>query len=320
MIMEYVRSFRLGIIDLLGITVPGMLILLILSLSLAVPFLAVVSVIGESSDAISVASIWESMSSFYEAAKVLLWLGLILISYIVGYIIRLSTPDYLDKVSAERVVEEWEDDLDHADGESPQEDKWPYQGESDNKFPYFHFRDYLVARGFGENLAKLATWGNQKVAPDVGKRSKTIINMMKLDIAIKKPDLAAIIESNEAHIRLMSGTWIILTKCVPFALVGLATSILSVIGAMSSVKDLAYSPIISIASILVESILLLGMLWSKNQIEISFHYQRVRELTYILGCAYHVYTGGNAFIAPVASLPEFKILRETNRVSRSFKG
>lgn len=217
-----------------------------------------------------------------------------LLSYILGYIIRLTTPDFLDQISAQTIVKNWGRtekkkrnrfrDVVITSSKTPEADYWPFHGdpESKNKYPYYYFKEYLIARGH-PNLANLVTWGPPNIEGRV-KRSKTAINMMKLYVYNTNSHLSSIIEANEAHIRFMSGTWRAISKNILFVILGIVISLTSLV--YDRFTNSVFSTTLVI-SFLQGTIHLFAMLWAKKQIESFFHYQRVRELTYIVACAYY---------------------------------
>jgi hypothetical protein len=108
---------------------------------------------------------------------------------------------------------------------------------------------------------------------------------MKLEVSVASPELSAVIESNEAHVRLLSGTWKAMGVCLPLVLVGLAISILDFLLLRSGYLQNPQSPS-PLLWILQGVILLIAMLWARIRIANLFHYQRVRELTHILFCRF----------------------------------
>lgn len=278
--IEILRALRLGVVNLFGIAVPGFLLLFLLVLGFLVPGIAAaLHVAGPVRGPLSAAS-----SSVAVAVIVA-----VILSYVVGYILRLSSPDELDLVSAKKVL---------AQMDAEDIDQWPFRGDEKEKWPYFHLRAYLKARHL-EHLLYLVKWGPDqavKGASTTGKRSKTAVNSMKLEISLRSPALAAAVESNEAHVRLMSGTWLSLRASYVPVMIGLAISIVAhaathaawircCLPLSNSVLTPGSAPNYLVMCLI--GITLLGsMRWSQMRIESLFHYRRVGELVFIVMAAH----------------------------------
>jgi hypothetical protein len=292
---DCLRFLRLGLINILGVTVPGLLLLGFFAVGVFLPvailLVAVCQECLQSDQAISIAA----LSGIWAGNRLILSILVLVIAYVVGYIIRLSTPDDLDRVSARHVLDKMAREVQDKDHSpiTPEErvqaaldDHWPTRLEEGDKFPYNHFRDYLESRGL-TSLATLVKWGSPG-EKGLSKRSKTHVNTMKLQVLAKSPDLSAVIESNEAHVRLMFGTWVAIMACWRLMFVGVCVSaiglaILAVPGCRQI--QLAHPPFAT--TLIIGIALLVGMYWARTRIESLFHYQRVRELTHIVACAYY---------------------------------
>jgi hypothetical protein len=200
----------------------------------------------------------------------------LILAYVIGYILRLSTPDELDKRSTEIVLK----DMERAGQGSVMKDRWPIRLDDEgNKFPYFHFREYLDHRKH-HDLAACVKW-DEKV------RSKTFVNKMKLETLVRSPQLSAIIESNEAHIRLLFGTWSACRVCLLFVAGGVVVSILGYVLPLlrqDSSPGTMFSHLSYEIWVCITVLLLLGTIAAKRQIEKLFHYRRVRELFDVVAC------------------------------------
>jgi hypothetical protein len=113
---------------------------------------------------------------------------------------------------------------------------------------------------------------------------------MKLETSFRCPQLSAIIESNEAHIRLFFGTWSACRVCLKPTVVGVTVSVLGVIISMSRPNPTLFSDLPQLSYVawgFITLLLLLGTIGGKKQIEKLFHYRRVRELFDVVAC-YHL--------------------------------
>jgi hypothetical protein len=207
---ELIKSIRVGAVDFFGIIIPGILLIAMCALGFFMPLLLIIM------DILGVAINWQEALS---KNTTLIFSTLVIFSYVLGYILRLSSPDELDRESAKIVIKQEKKFNLNFD-----EDGWPYDlGNSTEKYPYSKFRDYLQKRGHLELTEELVTWCPDRdftegaVWDDVvhtdkspipkTKRSKSAINEMKIKVRVQCPELSALIESKEGHIRLMAGTW-----------------------------------------------------------------------------------------------------------------
>lgn len=336
------RSIRVGTVDFFGILIPGLLAVVVYAVGFFIPlFLLVLNATGG------------DMTVIPDDPTLLSFIVFVLLafSYVLGYIIRLSSPDVLDRISARNVIiqemerrseQMWIDEMtrkhlpkdetgEKAVGKKgPEEvkqqpkkgkglenevrvanriiaqnaavrklvrlfspkkivseketfanfiekDGWPYNpDEPMDKYPYFHFCAYLERRGH-EHLKDLIIWGSK--SEDLkARRSKSVINRMKMNVRINCPELSGHLESKEGHIRLMAGAWAAFRLSIwPVTVVTVITTALAIM-----YKDLYRCLIYTFVNIN----LLAVMLYSKNQIEKLFHYRRVSELFHIVQAAY----------------------------------
>lgn len=279
--VEFFRFFRLGVVNLLGVTVPGFLVLFLLGVGFVLPLAAVFDDTAMVPAGHEPARLVSSMHDLYLENRGIAISLVLIFSYLIGYLLRLSSPDVLDRVSAERVLDAMGAGSGKPGGQAAAEDEWPFRGEPDNKFPYFHFREYLESRGLTD-LATHVEWGPPG---DRGKRTKKQVNLMKLEIALLSPQLSAEVESNEAHVRLLAGAWQAI-RIGKWPVVGGILASLVGTGLNLKVGEIGAARGFLFASVLLV-VLAAGMLWAKRRTESLFHYQRVRELTQIVG-SYHL--------------------------------
>lgn len=316
--VQFARSFRLSVVSLFGIIIPGFLILLLVIFGFATPVMMVAfDVLG---NLFSEQRVFEAAGNnllkIYQSNKFITWLFLIIVAYVVGYIIRLSSPDHLDIKSARQLYKKAEkiadedakkgakDDV-RIDFEQKPKPSEPEKGDHSSKkgawrtffkkkkplppikgdkFPYRKYREYLEKRGL-EKLVKLVVWGPDET--DFKQRSKTHVNLLKIKIAALKPELSEIIESNEAHVRLLFGTWYAVKTSFWLTMIGIALTVIA--GSLRLDSGLhggsGFWPACYVYFMVSAALLLCGLLWAKEKIERQFHYQRVRELTQIIICA-----------------------------------
>ncbi len=278
MMTDILRSLRLGIINILGITVPGLIVLFYVAIGFLAPCILLIrdlttATIGPLPSGVPRLPPIGTVDPAAGTAVVLL------VAYIIGYVFRLSTPDDLDERSATWAVRKKMNGVAGAT-----EDAWPFRMEDGNKFPYFHFREYLEKRNH-KDFARLVDWDE-----DEHKRSKTSVNRLKLETHARSPRLSALIESNEAHIRMLFGAWLAVRLCRGLLVIGFTCSTIGFVRSivLADPRHLlfAYS-----AWMVVTSAIVIGAWLSARHIERLFHYRRVRELFDVVACAYFAREG-----------------------------
>jgi hypothetical protein len=268
---------------------------------------------------------------------------LVIFSYFLGYILRLSSPDVLDRKSAIKVI--WGEYTKSLQSDAPltirdqivsikdaprafkkwaglltvswrdvkkwiKKDGWPFDPSNPkDKYPYLHFRKYLEKRGHEQLARELATWEPEaekadtisqsvdeperkplKPSSSAGRkqRSKSIVNMMKMSIRLYCPDLSSLVESKEAHIRLMAGTW----TAFKFAQwpIWIALILLAIANFdpqwVESVLSMQLTGHNYLVYMFINLNLLLVIFLCNRRIENLFHYRRVSELFHIVQAAY----------------------------------
>lgn len=264
--IQTLQLFRIGVINLFGITVPGFLMLMFLLLGLFIPG---INIATEFSDLK-----WQIIFKIYSENTFIIIFLFIILSYILGYILRLSSPDDLDKISAKKVLKRL----------TPKEQEvWPYTDKPYDKFPYYNFGEYLKARDL-EHLLEHVKWGDE--TDNTKKRSKTVVNIMKIDIMHNCSTLYSFIEANEAHIRLLSGTWLAIKDTRRLILCSAIIYVLFILY-IAFLLHLSHIKIFDhIFFCLTLIFVFFSISWAKKRIENLFHYRRVNELLSIVHSAY----------------------------------
>ena len=236
-----------------------------------------------------------SLTSFISTFNLELSFTILVFSYVFGYILRLWSPDKLDFISAKKVLRDFEQP------NSPY--SWPYTGIKNDKYPYFNFRGYLKLRNHLD-LVEFVKWGpddskdtystvlkqnivfDQDSIKDTIKRSKTIINSMKMEIRVKNPDLNQFIEMKESHIRLMSGIWTAFRLSMytigPIFLLLFALCIAPPWRNFTLIPHTSTSDGFYPFFFVLNVVILLIMGFSIRRIEKLFHYRRVSEIFHII--------------------------------------
>ena len=285
---EVLRFFSLGVVNLLGIIFPGLMFILLSFATVIWPTMELLHKFYPSGSENHFPIGWATLNQSYNWNSPIAIVAGFMVSYVIGYILRLTTVDKLDMISAKKVFKQMENDYkkncphqeDHDTQHAAiQEDCWPFRGGPADKFPYLHLKSYLEKRGLA-NLAELVTWSDDPKPKDSNgfQRSKKVINNYKIEVFNKSPQLSSIIESNEAHIRLTFGTWRVSKMFLWISLSVIAT--LLIISALSPHLLLHQLSLL----IFIELLIALLLFFAKKMIENLFHYQRIKELVQILVC------------------------------------
>ncbi len=282
------KAIRIGTVDFFGVLVPGVLVITMWGLGFFLPIMALVIDLSN-------AEMYQIPIDTNNAILILFFL--IIFSYVFGYILRLTSPDELDRKSARHVI-----DKEIRDGTNIETDEWPFDPKNEkDKFPYLNFRNYLIVRGHEHLTENLVIWGSDDESraesqPDKkksgettfkGQRSKSIVNKMKMEIRFYCPELSFFLEGKEAHIRLMSGTWAGFKFSMAFVVIAFViTMFFGICQLFNWVPATWVSAHNYFVFSFIDLSLWLSMFFANKQIEKLFHYRRVSELFHIVQAAY----------------------------------
>lgn len=146
------------------------------------------------------------------------------------------------------------------------------------EFPYHFLKQYLLDRGL-TYLAAHVPWDSLNFK----RRCKHFANAMKIRIHMESPRHLALLARNEAHIRLSSSTWYVCRTLMCASAVGLVVFVVATV-----VSGLTPSlPTLNFSSVAVFPLTVFVVSWlSKWAIERTLHYQREREILFILETAH----------------------------------
>jgi len=104
---EFFKNFNIGVINLMGFWVPGILGVFFLIITIFSPILCLFFAyqITGCHNANTVVLGWEEVGQFLAKVQWTLVFLTIVFAYLFGYLLRLYTPDKLDKISAERIAQ-----------------------------------------------------------------------------------------------------------------------------------------------------------------------------------------------------------------------
>jgi len=178
-------------------------------------------------------------------------------------------------------------------------------------FPYLCIWEYLDNRGL-DHLAKMIPWKGKDEQTN-RLRTKAFINLLKIRLEFDFPEKCGNITRNEAHIRLMSSVWYMscyLQRIGMFSFV-LGLGVLLVAGTCrlpwGEASVLCWPTLVSSAFIIV------GTWFMRLIIEKFFHYQRVREIVYVLETAHYAGTYGLFVSEKAEKVPFPEITQDLGR-------
>jgi hypothetical protein len=166
-------------------------------------------------------------------------------------------------------------------------------GSEGGQFPYSHLYEYLRCRGL-DHLAQHVPWKGTDESLD--KRSKMFINVLKIRIQHWNPRQCGELVRNEAHVRMMSSVWY-----ATGLLEGLYSVLLLLLFATAYSRQtwklpLQLEPQFPGLLVVVLFAFILGAFVLRRAIVSFLHYQRVREIIYVLETAHATWREGNRTI------------------------
>jgi hypothetical protein len=270
-------AFREFLVELLGVLLPGLFFTLLLALAIGIATTVILSAVPVNDAALrgALTQLRLAADTLRVEIVILLFAG----SYVVGHFLYRQDPKLPDTLSYKTLARRFTDD---------DRDTWVVRPDpkgnapTDIQFPYRYLHEYLDIRGLA-HLAALVPW---KGADDSTHkhRTKIFINLLKIRLHFHFPDRCGQILRNEAHVRLMSSVWYggrllmwASVLCVPLILFAAVLPT----GLSFSSRSLQQIPA------LFAAVTLCGVgVWTKNIVERFLHYQRVREVVFVLETAF----------------------------------
>ncbi len=205
------------------------------------------------------------------------------LSYIAGHLFCRQNPKRPDAASYKKLPHD-----DRRDGMSRAQTGVP----GDVEFPYYHLKCYLKDRGL-VYLANRVPWdpNAKKKNKSLERRCKHWINALKIRIALHSPGSLGTIARNEAHVRLSSTMWYVSRVLFWTSLFSISTYFLAVLvtHAFQTPHQVPIGPIF--LAPLIVAVLSYVTQWA---IERTLHYQRQREILFILETAHWLDATGRA--------------------------
>ena len=301
----YRMSARELFVDFFGSLVPGMVFILLAAIVLIWPvlaFLPTVQLLAGGTVAEGQAGLANSAGSLLSSFWLETLLFTLMVSYVVGHLFYRQDPKTPDLQSFKYISRDWTNE---------EMDEWPARNESDCEFPYLNLRAYLETRGL-HHLAQLVPWVPEDENKDKGerekavKRTKNLINILKIRLGWHHAEKCGAISRNEAHVRLMSSMWYVSRALCQVSVAGFIFAVAGCALAfrLSTAGVDADSPTLDLVPVAMSVLGFFGALGTRRIIERFLHYQRVREIVFVLETAYTAFRSKPKEISDVC--PDFK--------------
>jgi hypothetical protein len=282
-----IRDFLLPIVEFLGILVPGIIFILAAFPALVIPSVAIIKIIETGKVVVPIISD-ELAKSILDPNSIKLFILLVL-SYVIGHIFFRQDPKIPDTKSFDRVPSDIKKDGPVRLCDNEIEYNKEKYGEEIGKnkkhnmeFPYRYLFEYLNDRGM-PHLAEKITWKGEN--PKTYKnRTKHFINILKVHLEFLFPYQYTRIQRNEAHVRLMSSMWYSSKSIISISIVGCFLGGISIYCVYKINNTIFPMPYVS--AIFWPILSLVSALMLKIKIEGFLHYQRIREIVFIMEAAH----------------------------------
>jgi hypothetical protein len=291
------------LVDFLGALVPGILFLAVATCAMVPPANAIVSALSGSTLSKTFAQAARDFVPKTANTPNTIWIGLfifgLLLSYIFGHLFYRRDPKEPNQRSFRLVKRTAPNDAklleiygitDAAFVEKykcTRLEDWLKKSlacinEDDCEFPYPYLADYLQERGH-DHLLPLVPWRDGRRF-----RSKTFINRLKIRLQFHHPEKFRFVVRNEAHVRLATSMWYVGRALWKASFVGISLLLiaLAIVLRRKSFPDVpAALEWLTPPFMLVAVVFVFGK-YCQTTIARFIHYQRLREVFYVLELAY----------------------------------
>ena len=166
--------------------------------------------------------------------------------------------------------------------------------ENDCQFPYINLRDYLGKRGHC-HLCPFVVWEDNREGDF--NRSKTFINLLKIRLKFYFPEKCSIIIRNEAHIRLATSSWYVARSLGVCSIIGVVLVLSSI--ALQKIGIAPSEPYkIYFAFLIPPIFVFIASVFIISRVEDFLHYQRLREIYYVLETAFTAFRNKPELLKP----------------------
>ncbi len=278
------------LVDFLGGLVPGVLFMVSAVFAVVPAIHAVTQSLSNERKSIlfDVTTLLESIQGTPNTVWLMVFTGGLLFAYVIGHLFYRHDPKKADRSSFKRLAGRSENNTD--------KNKCYNLGcanEDDCEFPYPDYDKYLEQREL-THLLPFVLWKSNKRA-----RSKTYVNLLKVRLRHYFPDKCGQIVRNEAHVRLASSTWYVSIILMWIGAGALTLSIASLLWSQPEAPEewpahLAWHMPALVAPVVVVAVSAFAW-WT---IRGFLHYQRLREVFFVLETAHTAFRGNYDVLFP----------------------
>ena len=271
-------------VDFLGGLVPGSLFLLGACVALLPP-IYLVFCLSDKSSVIPLTDYFAKILNSTQNTPNMIWVLafalFVAISYELGHLFFRRDPKNPDIKSFEKLARKAEKEVKKSEYINHLKSEFACTSTKDCQFPYINLRDYIGKRGHC-HLCPFVVWKDDE---SIFHRSKTFINLLKIRLKYHYPQKCSIIIRNEAHIRLASSSWYVAHALRLCSIAGISSVFLCMV-IDSAVKITSKSYPIYFPFFIPPIAILLAGEYIRTRIENFIHYQRLREVFYVLETAF----------------------------------
>lgn len=303
------------LVEVFGSLVPGLVFIAAMVVILGCPLVAIVEVV--SGHPLRIAMLQQG-----QLLQVFTWEFLIVgfcMAYVCGHIFFRQDPKETDKASFRRLQKTMRRGCsDKSSVIKKLRNEYACDSTEECNFPYLHLGRYLENRGLN-HLMWFITWDEN---PE--RRSKVYINLLKVRLMMHAPEKCGAIARNEAHVRLMSSTWHLCQSLIYASLSTILAYVLSV-GVLQWAGQFhdGHAQFADFLPLLPAVLVLVSAFLARRAIEVPFHYQRLREIIFVLETAQTLFIDTPELLTVDGVFPKFgadsnRPAAVDNRIPRCF--
>jgi hypothetical protein len=230
----------------------------------------------------------------------MVFVGGLLFAFVMGHLFYRYDPKKADKDSFKFLVKMFERGLTQDQRKDPSYQDDYKNGnlgcakEDDCEFPYPNYGNYLTQRGL-IHLLPFILW---KDATDK-RRSKIYINLLKVRLRYYYPNKIGSIIRIESHIRLASSTWYVAGILRSISIFGILIAACALFSTRNlNQLTLSQSFAWHLPALLSPTIVLVFSWFARRTIRGFFHYQRLREVFFVLETTFTAFKGKYELLDP----------------------
>jgi len=277
-----IRDFIMPIVEFLGILVPGVIFVFAFLPAVLIPLASLLQIAESATPKLPIIG-YDVIGTFLSPGAGTIFV-LCVFSYVVGHIFFRQDPKIPDQHSFKRVrstIKE-EGPVRLSNAERKFNDENNLENDYNLEFPYRYLHEYLTDRGM-LHLAEMIPWrGNDPKTYKL--RTKHFVNVLKVRLEFLFPYQYLRIQRNEAHVRLMSSMWYAAKSLELASVVGIGLGLTAMFLCFRVTRSIwpipyAYSVALPIVVLVISKL-------TRRHINGFLHYQRIREIVFILESAF----------------------------------